>query len=137
MLDRGLEAEERAAWCMDAVHLLFSGAAAAGAATFVAAAPNALDARWAPPPDSDAAAAADLLACVAAGFYGFQLWALVRHRCALAMWGLFDARRGVYARNYTEPPICGETEGLRGAARGLPKNTNSCTATPCAMSLHK
>ena len=86
VFDRDLEAEERAAWCMDAVHLLFSGAAAAGAAAYVAAAPAALHARWAPPADSDAAAAADLLACVAAGFYGFQLWALVRHRCALAMW---------------------------------------------------
>lgn len=68
---------------MDAVHLLFSGAAAAGAAAFMVAAPAALDARWAPPADGDAAAAADLLACVAAGFYGFQLWALVRHRCAM------------------------------------------------------
>ncbi|KAK9821949.1 hypothetical protein WJX81_001503 [Elliptochloris bilobata] len=77
---RDLEAEERAAWCMDIVHLLFSGGAAVGAATFVATAPAALDARWAPPPDGDAAGAADLLACVAAGFYGFQLWALVRHR---------------------------------------------------------
>lgn len=79
---RDLDAEARAAWCMDAVHLLFSGAAAAGAAAFVAAAPGALDVRWAPRADSDAAAAADLLACVAAGFYGFQLWALVRHRRA-------------------------------------------------------
>lgn len=32
---------------MDAMHLLFSGAAAAGAAAFMAVSPSALDARWA------------------------------------------------------------------------------------------
>lgn len=86
---------------MDVAHLLYSGAAAAGAAAFVAAAPAALDARWAPPAHSDAAAAADLLACVAAGFYGFQLWVLVRYRRAFPKKGGY-----LLPTPYPYPRVC-------------------------------
>lgn len=78
-LRRSLSAEGRAWWCTDVVHLIYSALSFAAAAVYVARHPAALSVLWKPSP-SQAGLLPDLLVCTSAGFFGFQLWTLVRNR---------------------------------------------------------
>ncbi|BDA46075.1 probable cyclopropane-fatty-acyl-phospholipid synthase at C-terminar half [Coccomyxa sp. Obi] len=76
---RSLSVEGQAWWCTDLVHLVYSALSFAAAAAYVAHHPSALSVTWTPTPEQ-AGLLPDLLVCISAGFFGFQLWTLVRNR---------------------------------------------------------
>ncbi|EIE24233.1 cyclopropane fatty acid synthase [Coccomyxa subellipsoidea C-169] len=76
---RSLSAEGQAWWCTDVVHLVYSALSFAAAAAYVARHPAALSVGWTPSA-AQAGLLPDLLVCTSAGFFGFQLWTLVRNR---------------------------------------------------------
>lgn len=80
---RSLSVEGQAWWCTDMVHLVYSALSFAAAAAYVAHHPSALSVTWTPTPHQ-AGLLPDLLVCTSAGFFGFQLWTLVRNRWALS-----------------------------------------------------
>ena len=69
---------QRAWWCTDMVHLLYSAGTCLGAGAYVLRQPQCLNISWQPPPQQQAVA--DAFVCISAGFFGFQLWTLVHHR---------------------------------------------------------
>ncbi|KAK9818144.1 hypothetical protein WJX72_007777 [[Myrmecia] bisecta] len=76
---RRLPRDGRSWWSTDIVHVLYSGCMFVVAAGYVISQPSALDIHWVAPP-GPASRLPTALICVAAGFFGFQLWTLVHHR---------------------------------------------------------
>jgi hypothetical protein len=81
---RSLSTDGQAWWCADVVHIMYSGLTFSAAALYVACQPRALLVSWAPSV-REAGLLPDLVVCTSAGFFAFQLWMLVRTRCALPL----------------------------------------------------
>ena len=78
---RQLSRRSRAWWCADLVHMGYSAAVFLSATLYVLKHPRALLITWSPTSE-EAGMLPDVLVSVSAGFFGFQLWALVCTRCA-------------------------------------------------------
>ena len=73
---RQLSRDSKAWWCADVVHMLYSAAVFLSAAAYTLEHPRAFLITWSTA-RAEAGLLPDVLVCVSAGFFGFQLWALV------------------------------------------------------------
>lgn len=81
-LCRRLGREGKAWWCADLVHIVYSAGVFLAASAYIYRCPRALFITWSPT-EEEAGALPDMLVCISAGFFGFQLWALVCTRWAV------------------------------------------------------
>lgn len=80
-LCRRLGREGKAWWCVDLVHIVYSAGVFLAASAYILRCPGAFFITWSPTKE-EAGALPDMLVCISAGFFGFQLWALVCTRWA-------------------------------------------------------
>ena len=73
---RQLSRDSKAWWCADVVHMLYSATVFLSAAAYTLGHPRAFLITWSPA-RAEAGLLPDVLVCISAGFFGFQLWALV------------------------------------------------------------
>lgn len=73
---RQLSRDSKAWWCADVVHMLYSAAVFLSAAAYTLEHPRAFLITWSPA-RAEPGLLPDVLVCISAGFFGFQLWALV------------------------------------------------------------
>ena len=73
---RQLSRDSKAWWCADVVHMLYSAAVFLSAAAYTLGHPRAFLITWSPA-RAEPGLLPDVLVCISAGFFGFQLWALV------------------------------------------------------------
>ena len=73
---RQLSRDSKAWWCADVVHMLYSAAVFLSAAAYTLEHPRAFLITWSPA-GAEPGLLPDVLVCISAGFFGFQLWALV------------------------------------------------------------